>query len=279
MEQLRNAIEIAADADEYAFTVLMIDVDRFRWLADSVGHHAADEMLRVVSRRLVACVRPGDTVARFGGDKFAVLLDNVEDLELGTHIADRIRRSVSEPIEVTGQTIYATVSIGLTTSTRGYDDAEDVVNDAAAAANKAKEAGHDRYAVFETKMRIDALSTLRLEVALRQAVTTVAAAPSDVWDALPAVTIPPAAKAGLSLASPAALVSGRGPSSTSKVTVLGLPSPLGRLTVSGTTSSWKRPAAMAASAFWCEPRANASDFSRSMPYFRATASAVRPMPR
>ncbi len=170
MEQLRNAIQVAQDAEEYAFTVLMIDVDRFRWLADSVGHHAADEMLRVVSRRLAACVRPGDTVSRFGGDKFAVLLDNVEDLELGTHIADRIRRSVSEPIEVTGQTIYATVSIGLTTSTRGYDDAEDVVNDAAAAANKAKEAGHDRYAVFETKMRIDALSTLRLEVALRQAV-------------------------------------------------------------------------------------------------------------
>ncbi len=170
LERLRNAIDLANAYDDYSFTVMMVDVDRFRWLADSIGHRAAETMLSILARRLVACVRPGDTVSRFGGDKFAVLLENVDDVQQGALIAERIRRSVGEPFEVEGQTVYTTVSIGLTTSGRGYQDAEDVINDVGAAANRAKEEGHDRLRIFETKMRDDALSSLRMEVALRQAV-------------------------------------------------------------------------------------------------------------
>ena len=170
LERLRNAIDLANAYDDYSFTVMMVDVDRFRWLADSIGHRAAETMLSILARRLVACVRPGDTVSRFGGDKFAILLENVDDVQQGALIAERIRRSVSEPFEVEGQTVYTTVSIGLTTSRRGYQDAEDVINDVGAAANRAKEEGHDRLRIFETKMRDDALSSLRMEVALRQAV-------------------------------------------------------------------------------------------------------------
>lgn len=170
LERLRNAIDLANAYDDYSFTVMMIDVDRFRWLADSIGHRAAETMLSILARRLVSCVRPGDTVSRFGGDKFAILLENVDDLNQGAFIAERIRRSVAEPFEVEGQTVYTTVSIGLTTSRRGYQDAEDVINDVGAAAHRAKEEGHDRLRIFETKMRDDALSSLRMEVALRQAV-------------------------------------------------------------------------------------------------------------
>lgn len=170
LERLRNAIDLANAYDDYTFTVMMVDVDRFRWLADSIGHRAAETMLSILARRLVACVRPGDTVSRFGGDKFAVLLENVDDVDQGALIAERIRRSVGEPFEVEGQTVYTTVSIGLTTSRRGYQDAEDVINDVGAAAHRAKEEGHDRLRIFETKMRDDALSSLRMEVALRQAV-------------------------------------------------------------------------------------------------------------
>lgn len=170
LERLRNAIDLSSEYDDYAFSVLVVDVDRFRWLADSIGHHAADKMLAVLAQRLDSCIRPGDTLSRYEGDKFAILLDNVDDLELGSQIAERIRATTDEPFDIDGQTVYATVSIGLTTSRRGYDEAQEVMNDAMAAANRAKERGHDHYAVFETKMRVDALSTLRLEVALRQAV-------------------------------------------------------------------------------------------------------------
>jgi len=170
LERLRNAIDLSSEYDDYAFSVLVVDVDRFRWLADSIGHHAADKMLAVLAQRLDSCIRPGDTLSRYEGDKFAILLDNVDDLELGSQIAERIRATTDEPFDIDGQTVYATVSIGLTTSRRGYDEAQEVMNDAMAAATRAKERGHDHYAVFETKMRVDALSTLRLEVALRQAV-------------------------------------------------------------------------------------------------------------
>lgn len=170
LEALTQSIEALRQNADNRYSVLMVDVDRFRWLADSIGHQAADQVLSRLASRLKSCVSEVDTISRFGGDKFVILLphrDSVEDL---SELANRIRAVVHEPFEVEGQTVYTTVSIGMTTSHRHYKDAVEIISDVAAAANKAKERGQDRHEVFETKMRIDALTTLRLEVALRQAV-------------------------------------------------------------------------------------------------------------
>ena len=170
LERLCGCIDHTKDAPGYAFTVMVVDVDRFRWLADSIGHHAADKMLAVLAKRLASCIRPGDTLSRYEGDMFAILLDDVDDLKLGSQIAERIRATTTEPFDIDGQAVYATVSIGLTSSQSGYREASEVMSDAMAAATRARERGQDNHVVFDAKMRVDAITTLRLEVALRQAV-------------------------------------------------------------------------------------------------------------
>lgn len=169
MERLARAVELAREHADYGFAVLLVDVDRFGHLHDSVGTRSAETILAQIARRLEEAVDLDNFMARFGNETFAILLENVDDPSSATHVADAINVGLSEPVVINEEDIYVTVSIGVTSSARGYLSPEDVITDVSTAAAKARKGGKSRE-VFNTQMRIEAMTMLRLEMQLRQAV-------------------------------------------------------------------------------------------------------------
>jgi diguanylate cyclase (GGDEF)-like protein len=176
---LQRTIDRTAQDGTYAFAVLFLDLDRFKFVNDSLGHHVGDKLLIEVANRLQQCLRtsdpqarPGseDIVARLGGDEFIILLDAIHDVTDATHIAGRIIHEVSAPYHLDGHDICTSVSIGITASDFAYQHPEDVLRDADAAMYQAKHAGKARHTVFDRSMHKAAVNRLRLESDLRQAV-------------------------------------------------------------------------------------------------------------
>ncbi|MGH7507490.1 MAG: sensor domain-containing phosphodiesterase, partial [Longimicrobiales bacterium] len=154
----------------YRFAVLFVDLDRFKLINDTMGHIAGDELLTGVARRLERCLRQEDTVARFGGDEFAILLDGVLDVRDATRVAERINYELALPFRVGRREVACSASIGIALSASGYERPEDVLHDADAAMYRAKAGGRSRYEVYDTEMHSRALAQLQLEVDLRVAV-------------------------------------------------------------------------------------------------------------
>jgi len=150
--------------------VLFLDVDRFKVINDSLGHEAGDEVLIELAQRLSELMRPGDTVARFGGDEFVVLCQGVQHPAEAMHVADRLIEGVSGPVSVTGADIVLSVSVGIAVSASAEDNAGDLLRDADAAMYRAKRDGRARCVLFADDMRQEALARLETEVELRRAV-------------------------------------------------------------------------------------------------------------
>jgi len=157
----------------YRFAVLFIDLDRFKMINDSFGHIAGDELLSTVARRLESCLRQEDSVARFGGDEFGILLDGVQDVRDATRIAERINNELGLPIRIGPREIACSASIGIAISAQSHERAEQVLSDADAAMYRAKAGGGARYELFDTEMQVKALAEVRLEADLRRAVRDV----------------------------------------------------------------------------------------------------------
>jgi diguanylate cyclase (GGDEF)-like protein/PAS domain S-box-containing protein len=128
--------------------VVFVDMDGFKQVNDSLGHHAGDELLVAVARRLARAVRPGDSVARFGGDEFVVLADEVDSLTDATQLAWRLTSSLRAPFSIAGQTVRVTASVGVAYSTDAADLADDILRKADAAMYLAKDRGCNRVAVY-----------------------------------------------------------------------------------------------------------------------------------
>ncbi|MCJ7643477.1 MAG: EAL domain-containing protein [Candidatus Aminicenantes bacterium] len=153
-----------------SFALLCIDLDRFKNVNDSLGHRKGDQMLVSVARRLLKCVRFGDTVARLGGDEFAMLLEDINGPADVEATVRRIQREIGEPFGLEGDEVFATVSIGIAIAGPGCDKPENLLRDADTAMYRAKAEGKARHVVFDVAMRDQAVNLLQLETDLRRAV-------------------------------------------------------------------------------------------------------------
>jgi diguanylate cyclase (GGDEF)-like protein/PAS domain S-box-containing protein len=166
VDRLGHALDRRREGGRIA--VLLFDLDGFKVVNDSMGHAVGDELLAAVGPRLTTVLRPGDTIARFGGDTFAVVCEDIRDEAHAQRLAERITAAFARPFVVGEHSFFVSASIGVVVAAGG-DSAEDVLRDADAAVYRAKDAGRNRYELFDPGMRERVVRRLRVESELRKA--------------------------------------------------------------------------------------------------------------
>jgi diguanylate cyclase len=184
-DRLGEALARCKRDPNYHFAVLFLDFDRFKLINDSLGHEKGDELLTAIARRLSQSIRgadslarPGDdgdssslsTAARLGGDEFVIIAEDLKDDRDVARIGERLLKVLSEPYELAGHKITSTASIGITTSSVGYEKAEDMLRDADTAMYHAKASGKARFVLFDRKMHEEITNRLEMENQLRDVV-------------------------------------------------------------------------------------------------------------
>lgn len=170
MDRLRQSLTASGRA-RGQIAVLFLDLDGFKVINDSLGHGAGDELLRAVGDRIAACIRTGDTIARFGGDEFAILVERVDRRATAVRLAERIVRALRAPLIVGGREMFVSASVGVTFRAlpAAEASADELVREADIALYQAKAAGKARVAVFNREMNTRAVERLNLEMDLRRA--------------------------------------------------------------------------------------------------------------
>lgn len=187
MDQLTQCVNRTKRHQDYKFAVVLIDVDHFKTVNDTVGHSGGDQLIVQIAERLNGSIRRYDSVpqrteptgpvrlagndilARLGGDIFAILLDDIRDASDGVRVAERIQQNLVAPFSIDGRQLQITVSIGIAASATNYSVAEDVWRDADTAMYGARAGGDSRYQMCDLTMHAAAVSRLKLESDLRQA--------------------------------------------------------------------------------------------------------------
>ena len=150
--------------------VFFLDLDHFKLVNDSLGHHFGDRLLQDVAERLSAALSPSHTISRFGGDEFTVLVEDLPCPEEASGYAEALLAALQRPFTLSGQEVFCTASIGIAVAHTATDGPDDLLRRADSAMYSAKERGRGRYATFDTGMHTRAVARLTLETQLRRAV-------------------------------------------------------------------------------------------------------------
>jgi diguanylate cyclase (GGDEF)-like protein/PAS domain S-box-containing protein len=166
LDRLRQSIT-RAERTGIGVGLLYIDLDRFKRVNDCLGHLAGDELLKVVAHRLRDQLRPGDSIARLAGDEFVILVENIDDVRSTQEIAERVRQSIVQPVDIHGQSISADCSIGIAISDGSTADV--LLQEADTALYRAKDRGRGRWEIYDQDMQLDAQRQMDTELVLRHA--------------------------------------------------------------------------------------------------------------
>lgn len=170
MDRLEHVFARNSRGQNHPFAVMFIDLDRFKVLNDSLGHIIGDEFLKQIAKRMETSLRPGDSIARIGGDEFCILLEDIQDVHQAAHVAERFLNRFSEPFSIQGHEVFSTASIGIALSSMGYQQPDHILRDADIAMYRAKANGKACYAVFDSAMDQQASRLLAHETDLRHAI-------------------------------------------------------------------------------------------------------------
>lgn len=168
MDRLIVSLAQAARNDQQV-AVFFLDLDRFKDINDSLGHSVGDALLKEVAERIRGYIRQGDTVARFGGDEFTVLVQRVDHIEAVAKIAQKLLDMMKVPFRIGGRELFVDVSIGISIYPADGSDAETLVKNADSAMYRAKEHGRDNYQLYAPAMNEMALERIAVETMLRRA--------------------------------------------------------------------------------------------------------------
>lgn len=168
MDRLEQALVRCRRNEDRKVGIVLLDLDRFKVVNDSLGHMAGDELLVAVANRLQNCVRPGDTTARLGGDEWLVLLEDIHDATEAEAVAERIRAALAAPLPLQGHDVVTEASMGIATGS-GEESPHDLLRDADTAMYEAKRNRRGRHMVFDQQMHDQAVQRLARENALKGA--------------------------------------------------------------------------------------------------------------
>jgi diguanylate cyclase (GGDEF)-like protein len=168
LDRLQHALSVAGRR-QTAIAVLFLDLDQFKLVNDSLGHAAGDELLAAVAPRIEGALRPGDTVARFGGDEFAILAEDIGNERGATRIAERIAEDLSRPFVLREREHFVSASVGIAIG-GGMEAPEGLIRDADSALYRAKERGRGGYEIFDEVMRSRVIEHMQTENDLRRAI-------------------------------------------------------------------------------------------------------------